>query len=190
MFRRVVGNHLDLPRAVNLGEKVFESFFDVVVSAYRYVVFVFVFYPLELLMRDLERRIVEIDRLHDVVPQQPYRPLLSLLHYLVVDARLFVYGLLYLDGRVPLHVLDLGHVLPVQTEQRADYADVARQRDDDRRPHAPAPAQLPPVSAVLVVCRPLPDVDSCFGLGKRIVVPGTVGQARADAWVRYLHKIL
>ena len=95
VFRRVVRNHLDLPSAVNLGEKVFEPFFDVVVSAYRYVVFVFVFYPLELLMRDLERRIVEIYRLHDVVAQQPYRPLLGLLHHLVVDARLFVYGFRY-----------------------------------------------------------------------------------------------
>ena len=190
MLRHVVGNHLDFPRAVDLGEEAFEPVLDVVVSAYRYVVFVFVFYPLVLLMRDLERSLVEIDRLHDVVVQQPYRPLLGLLHHLVVDARLLVHGVRYLDGGVPLHVRGLGHVLPVQPEQRANYADVAQDRTCYHRPHAPAPRQLPSVSAVLVVRRTLSDVDGRPGLGKGIVVPGTVRQARVDAGVRYLHKIL
>ena len=190
MFRHVVGNHLDLPRAVNLGEKIFEPVLDVVVSAYRYVVFVFVFYPLELLMRDLERRLVEIDCLHDVVTQQPYRPLFSLLHHPVVNVRLFVYGLCYFRGGDPLNSSCFLRVLSMHVEQRADYADVAQDRTCYHRPHTPAPAQLPSVSAVLVVRRALSDVDSRPGLGKGIVVPGTVRQARVDAGVRYLHKII
>ena len=95
MLRHFIWNHLDLSCTVDLGEEAFVPVLDVVVSAYRLVVFVLVFYPLVLLMRDLERCLVEIDRLHDVVAQQPYRPLLGLLHHLVVDARLFAYGFRY-----------------------------------------------------------------------------------------------
>ena len=126
VLRHFIGDHLDLPCAVDLREEAFEPVLDVVVSAYRYVVFVFVFYPLVLLMRDLERSFVEIYRLHDVVAQQPYRPLFGTFHHLVMDTRLFVYGVRYLDGSVPLRVLGLDHVLPMQPEQRADYADVAQ----------------------------------------------------------------
>ena len=160
------------------------------VSTNRSIIVKFIFYSSILLFGDGLDRLVEVDRLHDVVAQQPYRPLLGLLHHLVVDACLLVYGVRYLDGRVPLHVLGLGRVLPVQPEQRSDYADVAQDRTCYHRPHAPAPAQLPSVSAVLVVRCALSDVDGRPGLGKGIVVPGTVRQARVDAGVRYLHKII